>query len=82
MAQLKNNDEIRKTALGQPDDSKTGCLLDSYFKSNYQLIPSDIGSKQKVLDCDPVAIQQIDLDGDLRTKSEICTFIENLRKQF
>ena len=33
---IKQYDEIRKTATGQGDDYKTGCLLDyQYFKDNY-----------------------------------------------
>ena len=36
-----------------------GCLLDyTYFKYNYRLIAVDL-SKQKALDSDPIAIQQI-----------------------
>ena len=32
---IKQYDEIRKTATGQGDDYKTGCLLDyQYFKDN------------------------------------------------
>ena len=37
----------------------TGCLLDfAYFEKNYKLIAVDL-SKQKALDADPKAIQQI-----------------------
>ena len=44
-------------------------------KSNYQLIAIDI-SKQKVLDADPVADQQIEVNVDLRKKLQICTILE------
>ena len=43
----------------QGDDYTTGCLLDfSYFEKNYRLIAADL-SKQKALDTDSRAIQQI-----------------------
>ena len=45
------------------DDYTTGCLLNyQYFKDNYQLIAVDL-SKQKELDADPRAIQQIEFYG-------------------
>ena len=50
---------IRKIAAGKGYDYTTGCLLDyQYFKDHYQLIAVDL-SKQKELDADPRAIQQI-----------------------
>ena len=60
---IKNNkatyDNIRKIAIGYGDDYTTGCLLDySYFNENYKMIVVDL-SKQKALDFDPKAIQQI-----------------------
>ena len=43
----------------QVDDYTTGFLLDfAYFEKNYRLIPADV-SKQKALDADSRAIQQI-----------------------
>ena len=60
---IKQYDEIRKKSTGQGDDYTTGCLLDfAYFKKNYRLIAADL-SKQKVLDVDPRAIQQIIFTG-------------------
>ena len=51
--------EVRKISTGQGDDYTTGCLLDfAYFKQNYRLIAADL-SKQKVLDADSRAIQEI-----------------------
>ena len=42
----------------------TGCLLDfAYFSKNYRLIAADL-SKQKTLDADPKAIQQIIFTGE------------------
>ena len=56
---IKQYDEIRKISTGQGDDYTTGCLLDfAYFEKNYRLIAVDL-SKQKVLDADSRAIQQI-----------------------
>ena len=56
---IKQYDEIRKISTGQGDDYTTGCLLDfAYFEKNYRLIAVDL-SKQKALDADPKAIQQI-----------------------
>ena len=57
--QIKKHDEIRKIATRQGYDYTAGCLLDyQYFRDHYQLIAVDL-SKQKELDADPRAIQQI-----------------------
>ena len=65
---IKQYDEIRKTATGQGEDYTTGCLLDyQYFKDHYQLIAVSI-SKQKELDADSRAIQQIEFYGMLKNK--------------
>ena len=61
--EIKKYDEIRKIATGKGDDYTTGCLLGyQYFKDYYQFIPVDL-SKQKELDADPRAIQQIEFYG-------------------
>ena len=74
--QIKMYDEIRKTATGKGDDYTTGCLLDyQYFKDHYQLI-AFVLSKQKELDADPRAIQQVEFYGMLSTTSLVCTFLE------
>ena len=58
--QIKKYDEIRKIATGKGDDYTTGCLLVyQYFKDHYQLIVVHL-SKEKELDADPRAIQQIE----------------------
>ena len=45
--------------MGYGDDYTTGCLLDyAYYKDNYRLVAVDL-SKQKYLDVDSRAIQQI-----------------------
>ena len=65
---IKQYDEIRKTATGQGEDYTTGCLLDyQYFKDLYQLIAVNL-SKQKELDTDSRAIQQIEFYGMLKNK--------------
>ena len=66
---IKNNnvtyENIRKIATGQGDDYTTGCLLDySYFMDTYKMIAVDL-SKQKVLDANPKAIQQINFTANL-----------------
>ena len=52
-----------KVSIGQGDDYTTDCLLDfAYFEKNYRLIAADL-SKQKALDADSKAIQQIIFSG-------------------
>ena len=73
---LKEFDEIRKTVTEQGDDYTTGCLLDyQYFKDHYNLIAVGV-SKQKELDADSRAIQQIELYGVLQTNLQVCTVLE------
>ena len=58
-------EHIRKIAIGQGDDYRTGCLLDyTYFKKYYKMIAIDL-SKQQALDADPRAIQQINFTANL-----------------
>ena len=64
---IKQNDELRKVSTGQGDDYTTGCLLDfAYFEKNYRLTATDL-SKQKALDVDPRAIQQIIFTGKIKS---------------
>ena len=78
--QIKKFDEIRKVATGKSDDYTTACLLDyQYFKDHYQLIAVDL-SKQKELDAEPRAIQQIDFYGMLNTNLQVCTVLEKLKE--
>ena len=52
--------ELKKVMTGKGEDYTTGYLLDyDYFKKNYKLVAVDL-SKQKELDADPRAIQQIE----------------------
>ena len=63
---IKQYDENRKISTGQGDDYTTGCLLDfSYFQKNYRLIAVHL-SKQKALDADSRAIQQIIFTGKIK----------------
>ena len=63
---IKQYDEVRKISTGQGDDYTTGCLLNySYFENNYRLIAADL-SKQKALDADSRAIQQIIFTGKIK----------------
>ena len=56
---IKQYDKIRKISTGQGNDYTTDCLLDfACFEKNYRLIAVDL-SKQKALDDDSRAIQQI-----------------------
>ena len=64
---IKQYDEVRKVSTGQVDDYTTGCLLDfAYFLKNYRLISTDL-SKQKSLNADPRAIQQIIFIGKIKS---------------
>ena len=67
---IKQYDEIRKISTGQGDDYTTGCLLDfAYFEKNCRLIAVDL-SKQKVLDANSRAIQQIIFTGKIKATEE------------
>ena len=55
-------------------------MLDyQYFKNHHQLIAVDI-SKQKELDANPRAIQQIEFYGKLETNSQVCTVLEKSKE--
>ena len=75
---IKQYDKIRKISTGEGDDYTTGCLLDfSYFEKNYRLIAVDL-SKQKALDADSRAIQQIIFTGKIKPAADILKIIEAL----
>ena len=76
----KQYDKVTKVSTGQSDDYTTGSLLDyAYFKDNYRLIAAYL-SKQKDLDADPRATQQILFQGvaggDNNTKIRLYTILE------
>ena len=63
--------ELKKVMIGKGEDYTTGSLLDyNYFKKHYKLVAVDL-SKQKELDADPRAIQQIEFKYMLGTNSTI-----------
>ena len=63
---IKQYDEVRKISTGKGDDCTTGFLLDfDYFEKIYRLLAADL-SKQKVLDADSRAIQQIIFTGTIK----------------
>ena len=63
--------ELTKVMIGKGEDNTTGSLFDvNYFDKHYKLVAVDL-SKQKELDADPRAIQQIEFKYMLRTNSTI-----------
>ena len=72
--------EIRKIPTGQADDYTTGCFLNyNYFKNYYNMIAIDV-NKNKSLDADPNAIQQINFTGNLEKQSTIFFHFEEIKK--
>ena len=71
-------------STGYGDDYTTGYLLDyAYFEDNHRPIAVDL-SKQKALDADPRAIQQIVFQGVVEgndcTKIRLYTVLEQLKE--
>ena len=63
--------ELKKVMIGKGGDYTTGSLLDyNYFNKHYKLVAVDL-PKQKELDADPRAIQQIEFKYMLQTNSTI-----------
>ena len=72
--------ELKKVMTGKGEDYTTGSLLDyDYFKKHYKLIAVDL-SKQKELDADPRAIQQIEFKYMLETNSTIYWVLEKSKE--
>ena len=77
---IRQYDEIRKIATGKGDNYATGCLLDyKYFKDFYKLVAIDL-SKQKELDADPRAIQQIEFYGKLNADAFVLFVLEKSKE--
>ena len=77
---IKQHDKIRKISTGQGDDYTTGCLLDfSYFEKNCRLIAVDL-SKQKALDADSRAIQQIIFTGKATNATKVFYILEKSKE--
>ena len=73
--------KLENNATGKRDDYTTGYLLDyQYFKNHYKLIAVDL-SKQKELDADPRAIQQIEFYGISKADSQVCTVLEKSKEK-
>ena len=77
---IKQYDKIRKKSTGQDDDYTTGCLLDfAYFEKNYRLIAANL-NKQKALDADPKAIQQIIFTGKTDNQIRVYYILEQSKE--
>ena len=82
---IKQYHEVRKVSTGYDDDYTTGRLLDyAYSKDNYRLIAVNL-NKQKALDADLRAIQQIVFQGvfggDNTTKIRPYTILEKSKEK-
>ena len=72
--------ELKKVMIGKGEDYTTGSLLDyNYFLKHYKLAAVDL-SKQKELDADPRAIQQIEFKYMLGTNSTIYWVLEKSKE--
>ena len=72
--------ELKKVMIGEGEDYTTGSLLDyDYFNKHYKLVAVDL-SKQKELDADPRAIQQIEFKYMLGTNSTIYWVLEKSKE--
>ena len=72
--------ELKKVMIGNGEDYTTGSLLDfNYFDKHYKLVAVDL-SKQKELDADPRAIQQIEFKYMLGTNSTIYWEVEKSKE--
>ena len=68
--------------IGKGEDYTRGSLLDYFFfDKHYKLVAVDL-SKQKELDADPRAIQQLEFKYILRTNSTIYWVLKNLKKLY
>ena len=72
--------ELKKVMIGKGEDYTTGSLLDfNYFDKHYKLVAVHL-SKQKELDADPRAIQQIEFKYMLGTNSTIYWVLEKSKE--
>ena len=77
---IENYRELKKVMIGKGEDYTTGSLLDyNYFDKHYKLVAVDL-SKQKELDADPRAIQQIEFKYILVTNSTIYRVLEKSKE--
>ena len=74
--------KLKKVMIGKGKDYTTGSLLDfNYFKKHYKLVAVDL-SKQKELDADPRAIQQIEFKYSLEQIQLFIGYSKNLKKLY
>ena len=72
--------ELKKVMIGKGEDYTTRSLLDyNYFNKHYKLVAVDL-SKQKELEADPRAIQQIEFKYMLGTNSTIYWVLEKSKE--
>ena len=72
--------ELKKVMIGKGEDYTIGSLLDyNYLDKHYKLVAVDL-SKQKELDADPRAIQQIEFKYMLGTHSTIYWVLEKSKE--
>ena len=72
--------ELKKVMIGKGEDYTTESLLDfNYFDKHYKLVAVNL-SKQKELDADPRAIQQIEFKYMLGTNSTIYWVLEKSKE--
>ena len=72
--------ELKKVMIGKGEDYTTGSLFDfNYFDKHYKLVAVDL-SKQKELNEDPRAIQQIEFKYMLGTNSTIYWVLEKSKE--
>ena len=77
---IKKYRELKKVMIGKGEDYTTESLLDfNYFDKHYKLVAVDL-SKQKELDADPRAIQQIGFEYMLETNSTIYWVLEKCKE--
>ena len=77
---IKKYRKLKKVMIGKEEDYTTGSLLDyNYFDKHYKLVAVDL-SKQKELDADPRAIQQIEFKYMLGTNSTIYWLLEESKE--
>ena len=75
--EITKHNKLIKLTTGKGGDLTTGYLLDyKYYKDHYSITACDL-SKQKELDADPRAIQQIEIVFMLNTASQVLTILEN-----
>ena len=78
---IKQYEEFRKVSTGQGYDYTTGSLLDyAYFKDNFRIIAADL-RKQKVLDADSRAIQQIIFTGQAGEEEALVCYVLEKSKE-